>query len=210
MTTTTARPTVALPPERPESRELPVPLGVPTLGRDTLDPHLVLLAGEACNACDGEGSVEVEVRGGRWNPHAQGGMWEPDYVRRDCERCDGTGRLDRARCIRCGHAHASLDEVGYEYGEPECECEPEEVFAMMDEVDAYDRVLAAYRDADRAAVALGLRTSTNAFGIPWRVWLALVARHRASHVRRFGKNRDDYHTAEFGTVTAFVTTPGGA
>lgn len=47
-----------------------------------------------CPECDGEGMIEYEVVGGRWNAYAQGGMWEPWYVERTCEECDGLGYVE--------------------------------------------------------------------------------------------------------------------
>ena len=47
-----------------------------------------------CPDCEGEGSIEYEISGGRWNSYAQGGMWEPWYGERPCERCDGLGMIE--------------------------------------------------------------------------------------------------------------------
>jgi hypothetical protein len=52
---------------------------------------LVITAWEACPVCAGDGEHAVEVRGGRWNPYAQGGMWEPDEDIFPCDACNGTG-----------------------------------------------------------------------------------------------------------------------
>lgn len=47
-----------------------------------------------CPECDGEGTVEVAIRGGRWDRSI--GVYLPDYRTETCERCDGAGVIHEA------------------------------------------------------------------------------------------------------------------
>lgn len=44
-----------------------------------------------CRDCSGDGTVFVEVTGGRFNLREQ--QWYPHEVAEPCDRCHGTGRI---------------------------------------------------------------------------------------------------------------------
>ena len=47
---------------------------------------------EECPCCDGEGTIEVEVSGGRWD-RSVGGFY-PDEVTKTCPKCHGYGEKE--------------------------------------------------------------------------------------------------------------------
>lgn len=129
------------------------------------DGRAYIDAEETCTACDGEGWVEVEIPGGRWNPSAQGGMWEPDYRRVTCDACNGTKAVSIERCARCGH-----DTVT-------CECDDDDFPVFYAEMDAVREVAARLTDLQAAAdgVAGGLGLQLNIHRVPWNLFHALAA-----------------------------------
>lgn len=183
--------------------------------RTVHDPHVVILANEACPECDGEGYHEVEVPGGRWSTW-QGGMWVPDERRVGCERCTETGVIEgRARCVRCGQLHPDMDPWGIRYDEPACECDPEDVLATAYEVDRMDGLL--YRAALLAldAHAQHAEMLPAVHEVEWNVWCALVARHHAPYQRHYHRvNPWCAATVAIGVrdpipVKVFTTVPKG-
>jgi len=132
---------------------------------DHLDGRPYVIADEECGECDGEGAVEVEVRGGVWTAW-QGGMWVPDTRRVDCYVCDGNRVVGIERCARCGREA------------PECECDDDDLEVFRAEMNAVLEVAARLADAREAAgdVAGGMHVLASVHRVPWNLLHALAAR----------------------------------
>lgn len=216
--TTATIPTLAVAPESWAGiPPLPEPWGgIPRLTRRCIiaDPALTLTARERCLACDGEGSIEIEIPGGVYTSN-QGGMWVPDSRREACDACDGCGYRTRTRCLACGAYHES-DEWGIMPDEPECACEPTDALDAIDALDSTEAVLGRLAVAARAATALGMSTNAALHHVPWPHFLALTARYGAAIERfRATSDRPAFATAivrrgDDALVALFATPPEGA
>ena len=212
--TTVTMPTIphVIPRETPPTT-IPMPFGgAPFLTRRcTLpDPALTLSLRERCTACDGEGSIEIDIPGGVWTSN-QGGMWVPDSRREACEACEGLGYRTRTRCLVCGAYH-NTDEWGITKGEPECECSPADVHAALDALDVTEAVIARVAAAARMAREVGMDTSLTLHDVPWPHVLAIAARNGVIPRERFSSNGPFVVAdAPVGalTVTLFGSVPAG-
>jgi hypothetical protein len=140
---------------------------------DEDDPRFTITAHEPCHACEGEGHVMVEVRGGRWNSYI--GTWEPDERPEECIECDGRKTFDRTRCAACGRIHEEYDQWGLRKGEEGCECDPADVVAAIASFHGVKRIIR--RNAAHLAEArkAGVSIMAGVHSIPWNIWCALVA-----------------------------------
>lgn len=144
------------------------------MDRDGVGP--VIVAPELCPACEGEGHIAREVRGGRWNSYV--GTWEPDEVVHVCDTCEAAGVITVRRCAACGCVEQD-DENGLhllDRREAFCECDEDALDAFRARLE---RIEAFAREQDDLLVRLGeagLGALRGIHGLTWNEAHAIAAR----------------------------------